>query len=133
MKYQIFSKPQKWAILERVGKAKNKERELSKLGIPRSTYYVWLETNAETKKKTPKNIWNKTPDEIEAKIIEYRLSGDLRKQSPARIVEQLERQNGYLMTESGVKSVLTRKKLNGFLKPKKKHYYIRPKAEKFFG
>jgi transposase len=132
MKYQIFSKTQKWAILERVGKAKNKERELALLGIPRSTYYAWLKTNGETRKKTPKNIWNKTPDEIEAKIKEYRLSGDPRKQSPMRIAEQLEQNDGYLLTESGVKSVLVRNKLNGFLKPKKRHYHIRPRAEKFF-
>ena len=46
-------------------------------------------------------------------------------------MEQLEINDGYVMNESGVKSVLVRLKLNDFLKPKKKHYHIRPKAEKF--
>lgn len=35
------------------------------------------------------------------------------------------------MTESGVKSVLVREDLNGFLRPRKRQYHIRPKAEKF--
>lgn len=59
------------------------------------------------------------------------MSQNPREQSPARIVEQLEGNEGYIITESGVKSVLVRLKLNGMLKPKKRHYSIRPKAEKF--
>lgn len=130
-KYQIFSQQQKWSIVQRVDQSKNKKRELAKLSISRSTYYGWKENNCRVKKKTPHCVWNKTPDEIEQKIKRYRLSGDPYKQSPARIVEQLEQNEGYLMGESGVKSVLVRTKLNGFLRPRKKHYYIRPKAEKF--
>ncbi len=130
-KYQIFTKQEKWSIVRRVEESKNKERELAKLGIFKSTYYSWKKNNCETKKKTPKTIWNKTPESIEKKIEEYRLSNDHFKQSPARILEQLERNDNYIITESGVKSVLVRLKLNGFLKPKKKHYYIHPKAEKF--
>jgi len=130
-KYQIFSQQEKWSIVRRVDNSSNKKRELSKLGLSKSSYYEWKKNNCTVKKKTPKVIWNQTPKEIEKRIKEYRLSGDPLKQSPARIVEQLEQNEGYLMTESGVKSVLNRLKLNGFLKPKKKHYYIRPKAEKF--
>lgn len=130
-KYQIFSQQQKWSIVRRVDESQNKKRELAKLGISRSTYYDWKKNSCQVKKKTPHRIWNKTPDSIEQKIKQYRLSGDPLKQSPARIVEQLERNEGYLMTESGVKSVLVRKKLNGFLRPRKKQYHIRPKAEKF--
>lgn len=129
--YQIFAKQEKWSIIKRVEESSNKERELAKLGIPKSTYYDWKRNRCETKKKTPHTIWNQTPKKIERKIEEYRLSGDYDKQSPARIVEQLERNEGYLMTESGVKSVLERLKLNGMLRPHRKKYYIRPKAEKF--
>lgn len=131
-KYQVFAQHQKWAIVRRVDDSSNKKRELAKLGISRSTYYDWKRNECQTKKKTPHNIWNKVPKCIEDKVKEYRLSGDFDKQSPARIVEQLEKNQGYIITESGVKSVLTRLKLNGILKPRKKHYYIRPKAEKFF-
>lgn len=129
--YQIFSQQEKWSIVQRVDNSANKKRELAKLGISRSTYYDWKENDCQTKKKIPHTIWNQTPKEIEKKIKEYRLSGDPFKQSPARIVEKLEQNEGYLMTESGVKSVLVRLKLNGFLRPRKKHYHIRPKAEKF--
>lgn len=129
--YQIFTKQQKWSIVQRVEASSDKKRELAKLGISRSTYYDWRRNNCETKKKIPNTVWNKTPQSIEQKIREYRLSGDPFQQSPARIVEQLEQRDGYLITESGAKSVLVRLKLNGFLKPKKKTYYIRPKAEKF--
>lgn len=130
-KYQIFTKHEKWSILKRVEESSNKERELVKLGIPKSSYYLWKKNKCEVKKKTPKTIWNKTPNEIEEKIQNYRLSGEALKQSPARIVERLEQHDGYIMAESGVKSVLARLNLNNLLRPKKKRYYIRPKAEKF--
>jgi transposase len=130
-KYQIFNQQQKWSIVQRVDSSANKERELYKLSIPRSTYYDWKRNNCENKKKIPRTVWNKVPREIEEKIKEYRLSGEMKKQSPARIVEQLERNQGYILTESGVKSVLVRLKLNGTMRPRTKHYLIRPKAEKF--
>lgn len=130
-RYQIFSQQQKWSIVQRVDGSRDKKRDLAKLGIARSTYYDWKKNNCQVKKKTPHRIWNKTPNQIERKIRQYRLSGDPLAQSPARITEQLEQNEGYLLTESGVKSVLVRLKLNGFLKPKHKTYYIRPKAEKF--
>lgn len=129
--YQIFSEQQKWSVRQRVESSSNKERELAKLGIPKSTYYDWKKNDCKTKKKTPHVVWNKAPEDIEKKIKEYRTSNDPFKQSPARIVENLEQSEGYIMTESGVKSVLTRLKLNGILRPQRKHYYIRPKAEKF--
>lgn len=129
--YQIFNEQEKWSIVKRVESSSNKERELSKLAIPKSTYYDWKKNDCKTKKKTPHVIWNKTPEDIEKKIREYRVSGDPLKQSPARIVENLESNERYIMTESGTKSVLTRLKLNGILRPQKKRYYIRPKAEKF--
>lgn len=131
MNYQTFTTQQKWSIIQRTEQSPDKSRELLRLGISRSTYYGWLKTRGGPKKKTPHTVWNKTPEHLEARIREYRLSGDALKQSPARIVEQLEQHDNFIITESGVKSVLTRLKLNGFLRPKKKHYHIRPKAEKF--
>lgn len=130
-KYQIFSKQEKWSIMKRVESSLNKERELAKLGISHSTYYGWRQSGGETQSKAPHRVWNTTPKEIEKKIEEYRKSADPLKQSPARIMENLERNDSYLMSESGVKSVLVRLKLNGFLRLHKKRYYIRPKAEKF--
>jgi transposase len=130
-KYQIFTQTQKWEIVKRINESSNKRREMAKLGISRSTYYDWKKSECQTKKKAPLNVWNKVPKKIEEKIKEYRLSGDPLKQSPARIVEQLEANEGYIITESGVKSVLVRLKLNGILRIQKKHYHIRPKAEKF--
>jgi len=129
-KYQSFTRIQKLGVLKQVRESKDKKRELAKLGISRSTYYEWLKNGGETKKKTAHQIWNKTPLEIDGKVRKYRLSNDPLLQSPARIMEKLESE-GYIITESGVKSILVRLGLNGFLKPKKKHYHIRPKAEKF--
>ena len=131
MSYQSFTTQQKWSIVRQVEASADKKRELIKLGIPHSTYYAWKQACCAVRKKTPRHIWNQTPERIEARIVAYRTSNDPYQQSPARILEQLENHEGYLMSESGVKSVLVRKKLNGFLKPKKKHYYIHPKAEKF--
>jgi hypothetical protein len=131
MKYQILNEQQKWSIVDRVEASENKARELAKLGISKSTFYDWKQNDCKVKSKAPKNVWNKTPGNIESKITEYRLSGDSFKQSPSRIMENLERSDDYLITESGVKSVLTRLNLNGTLRPRKKKYYIRPKADKF--
>ena len=55
-KYQIFSKQEKWSIVERVDESKNKERELAKLGISRSTYYSWKKNNCESESKSPEKI-----------------------------------------------------------------------------
>lgn len=131
MNYQTFTTQQKWSIIHKVEGSSDKSRELLKLGIPRSTYYDWLKAGGESQKKTPHTVWNKTPAAIETKIKEYRLSGDPFKYSPARIMEQLEQHDNFIISESGAKSVLVRLGLNGFLKPKKKCYHIRPKAEKF--
>lgn len=131
MNYQTFTTQQKWSVIQKVESSSDKSRELLKLGIPRSTYYDWLKVGGQSQKKTPHTIWNKTPSEIETCIRTYRLSGDPLKHSPARIVEQLEQYDNFIISESGAKSVLVRLGLNGFLKPKKKHYRIRPKAGKF--
>ncbi|MFA5838568.1 MAG: integrase core domain-containing protein [Candidatus Paceibacterota bacterium] len=131
MKYQIYTTFQKKNIINQVESSKDKKRELIKLNISRSTYYEWKNNNGETKSKAPNTVWNKTPQSIEQTIEEYRLSGEKTKNSPMRIVENLEEREGYVMSESGVRSVLKRKKLNSLIRVKKRYYHIRPKAEKF--
>lgn len=42
MKYHIFTTQEKWSVIGRVEATSHKERELAKLGIPKSTYYGWL-------------------------------------------------------------------------------------------
>lgn len=131
MHYQSFTTYQKQQIIHKVERSNDKKHELFKLGISRSTYYDWKQTNGGVKKKIPARVWNKTPKAIEKAIETYRLSTDRRKNSPMRIVEQLEQKEGYIMSESGVKSVLKRKGLPRLLRTHRRHYYIRRKAEKF--
>jgi len=131
MKYQIYETYQKKSIIKQVESSKDKRRELIKLNISRSTYYEWKNNNGENKSKAPIVVWNRTPQNIEEEIETYRLSGEKTKNSPMRIVENLEEREGYIMSESGVKSVLKRKKLNSLIRVKKRYYHIRPKAEKF--
>lgn len=131
MNYQLFTPHQKQRIIAQVELSRDKQRELIKFAIPRSTYYDWKRTGGVVRKKTPKHIWNKTPEAIERAITAYRLSGDRRKNSPMRIVENLEVNDGYVMSESGVKSVLTRKNLPRLNRSRRRHYYIRKKADKF--
>lgn len=129
--YQSFSEQQKWSVVNRVEASDDKRRELLKLGIPRSTYYDWKANHCKIKKKTPHTIWNQVPEAIEQKIKSYRMGENPMERSPARIMELLEQNERYLITESGVKSVLKRLKLSNVMRPFNKHYYIRPKAEKF--
>jgi len=117
--------------MRQVEESGDRKRELIKLGIPRSTYYEWRKTGGDSKSKAPKSVWNKTPKGIEEKILEYRFSCDKQKNSPARILENLEVNQGYIMAESGVKSVLKRNNCSSLIRTKKKYYHIRPKAEKF--
>jgi len=55
-------------------------RTLDKIGIPKSTFYAWLDRYAagdldalEDRKPQPKRIWNRIPDEIRDKVIERAL------------------------------------------------------------
>ena len=129
--YQSFTQQQKWSVVRQVEASSDKQRELLKLGIPRSSYYDWKTNKCQVKKKTPHTIWNQAPKAIENRIRAYRTSENPMERSPARIVELLESNERYIMTESGVKSILKRLGLSSVLRPAKKHYYIRPKAEKF--
>ena len=55
-------------------------RTLSKIGIPKTTFYTWLDRYAagglealEDRKPRPKRVWNRIPDEIRDRIIERAL------------------------------------------------------------
>jgi putative transposase len=55
-------------------------RTLSKIGIPKTTFYTWLDRYAagglealEDHKPPPKRVWNRIPDEIRDRIIERAL------------------------------------------------------------
>ena len=55
-------------------------RTLDKIGIPRTTFYAWLDRYAaggfealEDRKPRPRRIWNRIPDEIRDKVIERAL------------------------------------------------------------
>lgn len=55
-------------------------RTLDKIGIPKTTFYAWLDRYAaggpealEDRKSRPKRVWNRIPNEIRARIIERAL------------------------------------------------------------
>ena len=55
-------------------------RTLDKIGIPKTTFYAWLDRYAaggfealEDRKPRPRRIWNRIPDEIRDKVIERAL------------------------------------------------------------
>jgi len=55
-------------------------RTLDKIGIPKTTFYAWLDRYAaggldalEDRKPRPKRVWNRIPDEIRDKVIERAL------------------------------------------------------------
>jgi RNA-directed DNA polymerase len=58
------------------------KRTLDKLGIPRATFYRWLDRYAaggldalEDRKPRPKRVWNRIPQEVRDKLIERALDG----------------------------------------------------------
>lgn len=129
--YRSYSLQEKWLILSQIKEAKNIRQKLKELNVPKSTYYDWLSHNLRTGSKAPHYVWNKASEWVEQEVKQCRESNDPLKESPARIMEHLERLN-YFITESGVKSIIKRLKLPKLRYPIKKNFYIRPKAEKFF-
>lgn len=129
--YRSYSLQEKWLILNQVKEAKNIRQKLKELEVPKSTYYDWLSHNLRTGSKAPHLVWNKAPEWVDQEVKKCRESSDPLKESPARIMEYLERLE-YFITESGVKSIIKRLGLPKLRKPAKRRFYIRPKAEKFF-
>jgi putative transposase len=55
-------------------------RTLAKIGIPKSTFYTWLDRHAaggfealEDRKARPERVWNRIPDQVRQKVIAYAL------------------------------------------------------------
>lgn len=136
-KYTILSDFEKQRLIKEVEKEclklkKQKCWVLKRLKIPKSTYYDWLKSGGITSKKTPKTIWNKTPEIIEKKIIELRDNQEAYKsqRTPVGISKELENYN-FFITSVGVWKVLKRHGKNSEFKKYKKIFIIYPKAEKF--
>lgn len=129
--YRSYSLQEKWLILSQIKETKNIRQKLKELEVPKSTYYDWLSHNLRTSSKAPHRVWNKSPAWVDQEVTQCRLSGDPLKETPARTMEHLERL-GYFITESGVKSIVKRLRLPKLRYPRKKNFYIRPRAEKFF-
>lgn len=129
--YRSYSLQEKWLLINQVKDSSNKRKKLRELELPKSTYYDWLKYNLRTVSRAPHRVWNKAPEWVEKAVRKCRESNDSLKESPARIMEYLERRN-YFITESGVKSIIKRLGLPKLRYPAKKSFYIRPRAEKFF-
>ena len=55
-------------------------RTLAQIGIPKSTFYAWLDRHAagrfdglEDRKHRPDRVWNRIPNEVRQRIIEFAL------------------------------------------------------------
>ncbi len=105
---------------------------LKQMNIPSSTYYDWLKAEGKTKSKAPQNVWNKTSQEIEDKILSIRNNNKLYRsqRAPKGIATLLEEKN-ILITPVGVWKVLKRKGESRRLVVPKKQFIIYPKGEKF--
>lgn len=129
-----FEKQKKLKEIEYECKRLNKGKYwiLKQLGIPKSTYYDWKKNGGRSKSKAPKRTWNKTPKNIEGKIIEIRNDNDLYKseRAPNGIVSRLE-EDGVFMTAPGVWGVLKRNGESRKFIDDKKIFIIYPKADKF--
>ncbi len=135
--YSIFTDFEKQKLIKEVEneckiRGKPKCWVLKRLDIPKSTYYDWLKTDGITKSKAPHKVWNKTPKEIEEKIIEIRDNLELYRsqRAPNGIASKLEAE-GIFMTNGGVWKVLNRNGKSRDLKAKNKIFIIYPRGEKF--
>ncbi len=136
--YNIFSDFEKQKKLKEVADESKRLKKpkywiLKKMGIPKSTYYDWLKNKGKSKSKAPKTIWNKTPENIEKLIIQYRDNNNLMisERSALGIASKLEKLN-ISISESGVYNVLKRNNKNRQFKEYKKTFIIYPKSDKFF-
>jgi len=118
---------------ESIRQNKTKSWILKQLNIPKSSYYDWIKNNCKTKKKTAYNIWNKTPEWIEEKVLKLRDDYEAYRseRSPNGISTRLEKYNIFL-TGGGIYNILCRKGKNReLIKKRKEPYIIYPKAETF--
>jgi transposase InsO family protein len=107
---------------------------LKRMGIPRSTYYGWLDSGGISRSKAPKNVWNKTADWIEKKIIGIREDNGLlqSERSCIGIMAKLEKE-GIFMDDSGIYKVLKRNGLSRRFVDRREPFIIYPKSNEFLG
>lgn len=133
-KYNILTDYEKQKKLQEVDEEcrrvkRSKYWVLKKLGIPRSTYYDWLNTSGHTKSKAPHTIWNKTPKIIEAAIVSLR-DNILNLHSERSCLGIANKFNG-IITKSGVRCILKRHGKNRQFSEIKKTFIIYPRSTKF--
>lgn len=111
---------------------KSKYWILKQMGIPKSTYYDWRKNDGKSKSKAPNTVWNKTPKEVENKILEIRNNNDIynSERAPNGIASKLE-EYGIFMTFPGVWGVLKRNSENRKFVDDQKTFIIYPRSEKF--
>ena len=84
---------------------------LAKLGIPRTTFYRWYdrylqrgEAGLQDQSPKPKHVWNRVPDEVKRKVVEFALQET--ELSPRELAVTFTDQERYFVSESTVYRVL---------------------------
>ena len=84
---------------------------LAKLGIPRTTFYRWYdrylqrgEAGLQDQSPKPKHVWNRVPDEVKRKVVEFALQET--ELSPRELAVTFTDQERYFISESTVYRVL---------------------------
>ena len=85
--------------------------KLTKLGIPRTTFYRWYdrflqrgEAGLQDQSPRPKHVWNRVPDEVKRKVIDFDLQET--ELSPRELVVTFTDQERDFISESTVYRVL---------------------------
>jgi transposase-like protein len=84
---------------------------LAKLGIPRTTFYRWYnryrqrgEAGLQDQSPKPKHVWNRLPDEVKRKVVDFALKET--ELSPSELAVTFTDQERYVVSESTVYRVL---------------------------
>ena len=87
------------------------KRTLEKLGIPRTTFYRWVELfktggpNAlEDRSPMPSRVWNRIPDDVRGRIVKLAL--DEPELSPRELAVRFTDTEGYFVSEASVYRLL---------------------------
>jgi putative transposase len=86
-------------------------RTLDKIGIPKTTFYAWLDRYAagglyalEDRKPRPKRVWNRIPQEVRDKLIDRALDGP--ELSPREVAVALTDAEKTFVSEASVYRIL---------------------------
>ncbi len=86
-------------------------RTLEKLGIPRATFYRWVELYQtggpealEDRPSRPSRVWNRIPDEVRAKVIDLALEQP--ELSPRELAVRFTDKQRYFVSEASVYRLL---------------------------